>query len=544
MSLALVLLLGGLPAAAAEGGALLILQMDGGAAVSGGAELSAPAPYYAANGAQMVPLAFTAGQLGFTVSGDGCTVTSADGTSLTYAPGSWVCRGGTKTVPLSSPAARKDGVLYVPLASLTVLGVYVHSFGYYDGAFLAVSVSPLTAGDSSGAPNAAYDPAAPDAALAACQAQALRLLGPNQGMMQKNTVVLRQGSRFAAVSGTGKELCGPDGTTAPFLTEDGYLMVPVEFLAKAFGGTCTAGPDGSSTVVCNGHTAVFPAANGYLTADGVKKQHPWFGGCRRNGVCYCSAYAFTAALGLYGYTDGATDGIAVSRCDLSRRPELKALAWKQAGGLTLLRDEKAKGYLALTFDDGPSGAITGRLLDGLKARGVHATFFLCNYRIKIYPRLMSRYLDEGNELGNHSANHTTLTRCGASALASELDSTNASIRAKTGVNPVLMRPPGGAYNKTVLAAAAKRGMSCVLWSVDPQDWKYRNKQKVVSSILSQAKDGDIILMHDTYNTSVDAALSIIDTLRARGYRFVTVSELARIKGVGLRPGAVYFQIRG
>lgn len=86
-------------------------------------------------------------------------------------------------------------------------------------------------------------------------------------------------------------------------------------------------------------------------------------------------------------------------------------------------------------------------------------------------------------------------------------------------------------------------MSCILWSVDPMDWKYHNTQTVVQNILSTVKDGDIILLHDMYNTSVDAALSIIDTLQAQGYCFVTVSELASIKETTLTPGAVYSQLR-
>ena len=123
--------------------------------------------------------------------------------------------------------------------------------------------------------------------------------------------------------------------------------------------------------------------------------------------------------------------------------------------------------------------------------------------------------------------------------AAELDVTSAALQAATGTAPTLMRPPGGAYNGTVLRALQARGLSCILWNVDPQDWLLRDRQKVVDAVLSSVGDGDIVLLHDMSDASVDAALEIIDTLQARGYRFVTVSELAARKGVTLEPGKVY-----
>ena len=154
---------------------------------------------------------------------------------------------------------------------------------------------------------------------------------------------------------------------------------------------------------------------------------------------------------------------------------------------------------------------------------------------------MSRYLAEGHEIGNHSATHATLTTCSASKLSSELDNTNAALNAWTGVTPTLMRPPGGAYNSTVLSALKARGMSCILWSVDSQDWLLRDRTKILNRVLPEIGDGDIVLFHDMSNVSVDTALELIDTLQAQGYRFVTVSELAEIKGVTMTPGTVYRQ---
>lgn len=549
---AAVLACGSLPAAAADdagAAATLVLQAGYSCVVKNGAEvcLTAGAPYYAANGAQMVPLRFTAESLGLSVSWNAAArqaVVTGSGGTLVFTPGSWTCTLGGKSVSLPSPAAVKDGALCVPAGALARLGgVYFHAFGYYDGAFLVLSNRPVTAGDSAGAPNAAFSADSPDPALAALRDAALKLLGPNQGMLARNAVVLRLGSRHVSALGAAKDLCGENGKVAPFRSADGYLMAPIRLLAESFGGTCALDADGATRVVLGGRTAVFPAENGYFTLDGVKMESKNYGGCRRDGESYCSAAAFAAAFGLYAFYDSGTQGLLLSRYNVSARADLLRGIWKSAAALKLQRDESAKGYLALTFDDGPSGAITERLLDGLKARGAHATFFLCNYRIKVYPGPMSRYLAEGHEIGNHSATHATLTRCSAPTLASELDLTSASIKAYTGSYPILMRPPGGAYNKTVLSAAGARGMSCVLWSLDTQDWKYRNKQHDLNAILSNVKDGDIILMHDMYNSSVDAALSAIDTLQAEGYRFVTVSELAAIKGKTVKPGAVYSQIR-
>ena len=547
LALALLMLLS-LPAAAAGMGSGTLILMQNGApgAIVGGAFTDAPAPYDASNGAIMVPLRFAAEALGAEVSWDAessLARISYRGIETVYTAGSWACLAGGVSIAIGALPELRDGEFYVPLLSLSALpGVYVHSFGYYDGGFLAISNQPLTEGDQSGAPNQPFDATAPDPVLAACRETALLAFGPNAGLFDHGSLVLRLGSRFARTAGDTGELCAKGGSIAPLQSGDGYLMIPIAYCAQVFGGTYTRQADGSSTVVCRGRTAVFPAKNGVLTLDGQQLEHPYFGGLVQDGTAYCSVYSFTRAFGLWGYYDQTTQGILLSPWDVSARPELQQRAWASASQLTPLRWENAKGFIALTFDDGPSGSITARLLDGLKARDVHATFFLCNYRIQAYPELLQRYIAEGHEVANHSATHATLTACSAAGLASEIDRTNSAIVSKTGSSPVLLRPPGGAYNQAVLSALRSRGMSCVLWSVDPQDWKYRNTETVVRNVLSAAGDGDIVLLHDMYNSSVDAALSIIDTLQARGYCFVTVSELAQYKGVSLLPGVVYTRI--
>ena len=208
------------------------------------------------------------------------------------------------------------------------------------------------------------------------------------------------------------------------------------------------------------------------------------------------------------------------------------------------RDAQPVGYVALTFDDGPSGDVTNRLLDGLRQRGARATFFLCGYRMEQYPSALERYLPEGHEVGVHSTVHTDLTKLTGEQIHRDRWETAEKIRQTVGVRPVVMRPPGGAYNELVQKEAEEEGMSVILWSVDPKDWASHNAGAVLETMADNAGDGDIILMHDMWNSSVEAALALVDRLQARGYCFVTVSELATLSGRQLEAGVVYEDFPG
>ncbi len=197
------------------------------------------------------------------------------------------------------------------------------------------------------------------------------------------------------------------------------------------------------------------------------------------------------------------------------------------------------GYVALTFDDGPSGEITEALLDGLNARDAKATFFLCGYRMEQYPSALPRYIAEGHEVGVHSTVHTDLTRLSPAEVHRDMKETAQQIFLTTGVRPTLMRPPGGAWDGTVQAEAAAEGMSLILWSVDPRDWAVTDADTVLQAMAGCAGDGDVILMHDLSESSVEAALRLVDRMQAEGYRFVTVSELAARAETALEPGQVF-----
>ncbi len=206
------------------------------------------------------------------------------------------------------------------------------------------------------------------------------------------------------------------------------------------------------------------------------------------------------------------------------------------------QERPVAGYVALTFDDGPSGTMTEALLDGLWDRGARATFFLCGYRMEQYPALLRRYGPEGHELGVHSTVHTDLTRLPAEAVREDMRATARRIWEATGIRPTVMRPPGGAYDDAVQQAAGAEGMSVILWSVDPRDWASHDASAVLHT-MARSGSGDIILMHDMSHSSVQAALELVDTMQAEGYCFVTVSELAALSGVELEPGAVYRHFR-
>ena len=199
---------------------------------------------------------------------------------------------------------------------------------------------------------------------------------------------------------------------------------------------------------------------------------------------------------------------------------------------------KAEGkYVALTFDDGPSGRFTRRLLDGLEQRQVKATFFLCGYRLKDYQGLAERIFQEGHEIDLHGYSHDNMSKMTPAQLEKELQETKKLM--PEGCRCTLLRPPGGASSQTLQSITKRENLSVILWSVDPRDWANHDAAVVQASVVERVSDGDIVLLHDMCDCSVDAAFGIIDALQKQGFQFVTVSELARLQGVTLEPGRTY-----
>ena len=193
--------------------------------------------------------------------------------------------------------------------------------------------------------------------------------------------------------------------------------------------------------------------------------------------------------------------------------------------------------VAMTFDDGPSGRFTRRLLEGLEARGAKATFLLCGYRIEQYPELTEQIFRQGHEIGLHGYSHSSMKKMCQRDVILEIQKTMALIPEGCGVR--FLRPPGGLCGEYVQTAAADQGLAVLSWSVDPKDWAIDDTKTIQTEVIRHVRDGDVILLHDMSDSSVEAALAIVDELQEQGYRFVTASELAQARGIAPVPGRIY-----
>lgn len=178
--------------------------------------------------------------------------------------------------------------------------------------------------------------------------------------------------------------------------------------------------------------------------------------------------------------------------------------------------------IAITFDDGPSAACTGRLLDGLKERGIKATFFLIGEYAQESPELVKRIYDEGHVIGNHTYHHVDITRLSDEEAAFEINETDRIVYEITREHIRYVRPPFGVWQKDL---ELDMEVLPVMWTIDPLDWTTENVDEIVNKVVTKAEEGGIILLHDCYKSSVDAALRIIDILTKEGYEFVTVDEM-------------------
>ena len=204
--------------------------------------------------------------------------------------------------------------------------------------------------------------------------------------------------------------------------------------------------------------------------------------------------------------------------------------------------ENNQKMVALTFDDGPSGRFTRKLLEGLEERDAKATYLLCGYRMEVYPELTERIFREGHEIGLHGYTHNAMQTMCRTEVTMEIEKGMELL--PDGCEVAFMRSPGGLYSKCVVSAAADQGLSLLHWSVDPQDWATHDAQAIEKEVLDHVRDGVVILLHDMSDSSVEAALMIVDALQEQGYQFVTASELARAKGVPLIPGTKYSRFTG
>lgn len=178
--------------------------------------------------------------------------------------------------------------------------------------------------------------------------------------------------------------------------------------------------------------------------------------------------------------------------------------------------------VALTFDDGPNAKYTPLLLEGLHKRNIHATFFLLGENILKNKELLLRMQKDGHLIGCHTWSHVQLDKISPSSASKEILKTNSLIYHITGTYPTCLRPPYGAWKKDLELPVT---MLPVFWDVDTLDWQSQNPESILDIVRKNVQDGSIILMHDSYDSSVRAALAITDELTEKGYDFVTADQL-------------------
>ena len=186
-------------------------------------------------------------------------------------------------------------------------------------------------------------------------------------------------------------------------------------------------------------------------------------------------------------------------------------------------------YIAMTFDDGPSATLTPKLLDILAAHRIKATFFVIGENVAEHPEIVARAAREGHEIGNHSWSHPNFGKMSDDGVRSQLQRTDDAIKSATGSRPTLLRPPYGS-----ITAREKRwihdqfGYQIILWDVDPYDWKRPGPSVVRNRILKETRPGSIVLSHDIHPGTIEAMPLTFDALEAKGFKFVTISELIRM----------------
>lgn len=233
-----------------------------------------------------------------------------------------------------------------------------------------------------------------------------------------------------------------------------------------------------------------------------------------------------------------------------RRAVLVCLAAGLVGlsGVQAERGRQAAGeaqvevpLVALTFDDGPCRETTTALLDGLALREVPATFFLVGSQIPGNEDLVERMSREGHQVGIHTFDHVKVSDLSRGEYDRQISRTRALVEEIAGAGDYWLRPPYGLLNDRVASWADG---PLILWSVDTLDWEDRNPQRITDQVLREAGDGDIILLHDIFDTSVEAALAIVDGLEERGCCFVTVEQLMAARGVTPECGRCYRACHG
>ncbi len=394
-----------------------------------------------------------------------------------------------------------------------------------------------------------------DKKVAKLSKEAMDVLGPARSQIVSGCIILKTNSDKLMVENKSVQMKRDGQNTSPSVVDkDGVKYVPLKPVITALEGSAEYDGKRDWNVTCLGvESTVDESAKLKVGDKRVKGDN--FAAYKDGESLYVSVQLLASMLGK-NYNDLGDGSVALTNMPLDGYDDQKAYLGTLETDLTdaapAIDVPEADVYVALTFDDGPTGAddtyddgYTAHLLDEFKERGVHATFFMCGYRINDFNSHMKRYLEEGHELGNHTMDHPdgTLTSLDSDGIRNQVESNSELIEQYTGAKPTVMRPVGGAVNDDVKAVMKDLGLPIINWSVDTLDWKTKtDPDSVKNHIINEVQDGSIVLMHDLWPGTLPGVLAAIDELQAstdKTYAFVTISELAAIHGITLEAGTVY-----
>ncbi|MEG1775234.1 MAG: polysaccharide deacetylase family protein [Clostridia bacterium] len=240
----------------------------------------------------------------------------------------------------------------------------------------------------------------------------------------------------------------------------------------------------------------------------------------------------------FGQASGYIRDEALELRAVENLPQADAAAQELLPYVPPRKIDPAKPMIALTFDDGPS-QITLDVLRVLEKYEVPGTFFVVGNRVRNHAAILRKVAAQGHEIGLHTWNHRELHKLSRNAISESLQKNIDAVQAATGVVPKLLRPPYGTATHAVRGVCAELDLVIANWNVDTEDWRNQNTQMIANSILKNAADGSIVLMHDLYQQTTEALKMVVPTLIERGYQLVTVSEMLNHRAQGGKAGAIY-----
>ena len=528
----------------------LVYQVDNTRAWQDGkaVDLGAAAPYRNTSGVVYVSMSSLCDNLGMELTWDEASKTASTQfkqDKISIQAGSTTLRFNEENKTMAAAPEVKDGVVFAPVRDICeAFSWQVGELGADQGDLVVVSQSKKELDEKR---------------LGKIAEKALKVLGPSEQQVTAGSIIMRTDSDKLVADGENRQMTEEEGKRGTAAIEvDGTRYVPLKAAITALGGSASFDGKSEWTVEYNGIQSTVQN-NGKAKVDGDRIRGDGIEVYQdeESGKFYVSAELFAALTGK-DYTDLGEGAYAFTNMPLDGFDSQKAYLSSMESGLTQAVGAdipEADVYVALTFDDGPTGSkdgypdgMTATLLDGLKERGAHATFFMCGYRLKDFHSHCARYLAEGHELGNHTMNHPMqmLPAMSEEEIREEVESNSQLIEQYCGERPTVMRPVGGAYDDKVKAVMKELGLPIINWDVDTLDWKTKTDPvSVKNNIINQVEDGSVVLMHDLYSGTIEGVLAAIDELQSRTdktYAFVTVSELAAVKGISLEPGQVYTKI--